>query len=79
MRRGGAGGVLERGVNEAGIVRVRLFGTAGEALRSAVTAITALEAQASPCGICLWGLRMSWLCVVWEGRRAGRRYDAADP
>lgn len=46
-------GLIERGVNEAGIPRTRLFGTGAEALRSAVTAITALEANASPSDISL--------------------------
>ena len=47
------GGLVERGVNEAGLPRARLFGTGAEALRSAVTAITALEANAAPSDISL--------------------------
>ncbi|MEO8677679.1 MAG: hypothetical protein ABI665_01455 [Vicinamibacterales bacterium] len=41
-------GLIERGVNELGIHRARLFGSAPEALRSAITAMTALEAGAAP-------------------------------
>jgi len=69
------GGLIERGVNEAGIPRVRLFGTAGEALRSAVTAITALEAQASPSDISLavLGRPPQQVIVPWdEGAIGGR-------
>ncbi len=69
------GGLIERGVNEAGIPRVRLFGTAGEALRSAVTAITALEAQASPSDISLTvlGRPPHQVIVPWdEGAIGGR-------
>lgn len=69
------GGLIERGVNEAGISRARLFGTAGEALRSAVTAITALEAQASPTDISLTvlGRPPGQVIVPWdEGAIGGR-------
>ena len=45
--------VIERGVNELGISRMRLFGSAAEALRSAITAIVALEANAAPGDISL--------------------------
>jgi len=68
-------GLIERGVNEAGIPRARLFGTAGEALRSAVTAITALEAQASPSDISLTvlGRPPHQVIVPWdEGAIGGR-------
>lgn len=67
--------LVERGVNEAGIARTRLFGTAGEALRSAVTAITALEAQASPSDISLTvlGRPPHQVIVPWdEGAIGGR-------
>lgn len=69
------GGLIERGVNEAGIARTRLFGSAGDALRSAVTAITALEAQASPSDISLTvlGRPPQQVIVPWdEGAIAGR-------
>lgn len=67
--------VIERGVNEAGMARARLFGTAPEALRSAVTAITALEANASPSDISLsvLGRPPHHVIVPWdEGALCGR-------
>lgn len=69
------GGLIERGVNEAGIPRVRLFGTAGEALRSAVTAVTALEAQASPADISLsvLGRPPQQVIVPWDQGAIGGR------
>ncbi len=69
------GGLIERGVNEAGIPRVRLFGTAGEALRSAVTAITALEAQASPSDVSLTvlGRPPQQVIVPWDQGAIGGR------
>lgn len=69
------GGLIERGVNEAGIPRVRLFGTAGEALRSAVTAITALEAQASPADVSLTvlGRPPQQVIVPWDQGAIGGR------
>ena len=45
--------IVEKGVNEAGISRLRLFGSAPEAVRSAVIAITAAEAHAAPSDIVL--------------------------
>lgn len=45
--------IVEKGVNEAGLARLRLFGSAPEALRSAVIAITAAEANAAPSDIAL--------------------------
>lgn len=68
-------GLIERGVGEAGISRMRLFGTGGEALRSAVTAITALEANASPSDISLTvlGRPPHQVIVPWdEGAIGGR-------
>ncbi|MGE3274488.1 MAG: hypothetical protein AB7O67_05215 [Vicinamibacterales bacterium] len=41
-------GLIERGVTELGLGRLRLFGSAPEALRSAVTGLTALEAGCAP-------------------------------
>ncbi|MDP2322366.1 MAG: hypothetical protein Q8O42_23870 [Acidobacteriota bacterium] len=69
------GGLIERGVNEAGIPRVRLFGTAGEALRSAVMAITALEAQAAPSDISLTvlGRPPHQVIVPWDQGAIGGR------
>ena len=71
----GQASVIERGVNEAGMARTRLFGTAPEALRSAVTAITALEAGASPSDISLsvLGRPPHHVIVPWdEGALCGR-------
>ncbi len=60
--------LVERGVNEAGISRLRLFGSAPEALRSAVIAITALEAAASPTDISLsvLGRPPQQVIVPWD-------------
>jgi len=69
------GGLIERGVTEAGIPRARVFGTAAEALRSAVTALTALEANASPSDISLsvLGRPPHQVIVPWdEGAIGGR-------
>lgn len=45
--------LVERGFNEAGLARTRVFGSAPEALRSAIVAMTALEAGAAPSDISL--------------------------
>jgi malate/lactate dehydrogenase len=69
------GGLVERGVNELGISRMRLFGTGAEALRSAVVAITALEANAAPADISLsvLGRPPHQVIVPWdEGAIGGR-------
>jgi len=68
-------GLIERGVNEAGIARARLFGTSAEALRSAVTAITALEASASPSDISLsvLGRPPQQVIVPWDEAAIGGR------
>lgn len=60
--------IIERGVNEAGLARTRVFGSAPEALRSAVTAITALEASASPSDISLsvLGRPPQHVIVPWD-------------
>ncbi len=68
-------GLIERGVNEAGIARARLFGTGAEALRAAVTAITALEANAAAADISLsvLGRPPHQVIVPWdEGAIGGR-------
>ena len=67
--------LVERGVNELGISRMRLFGSAPEALRSAVIAIVALEANASPSDISLSvvGRPPQQVIVPWdEASIAGR-------
>jgi malate dehydrogenase len=68
-------GLIERGVNEAGIARPRLFGTGAEALRSAVTAITALEAHAAPSDISLsvLGRPPQQVIVPWDEAAIGGR------
>jgi len=71
--------VIERGVNELGISRMRLFGSAPEALRSAVMAIVALEANASPSDISLsvLGRPPQNVIVPWdEAAIAGRSATA---
>jgi malate dehydrogenase len=68
--------VIERGVKEIGIRRERLFGSAPEALRSAVVSLTALEAQGDPRDISLTvvGRPPSQIIVPWEDASiAGRR------
>src|SRR5687767_14282599 len=76
--------VIERGVNESGIARTRLFGSAPEALRSAVTAIVALEANAAPSDISLsvLGRPPHQIIVPWDetaiaGRSATQVLSAA--
>ena len=67
--------LVERGVNELGISRLRLFGSAPEALRSAITAIVALEASAAPQDISLsvLGRPPQQIIVPWdEASIAGR-------
>jgi malate dehydrogenase len=68
-------GLVERGVNELGIPRTRLFGTGAEALRSAVTAITALEANAAPSDISLsvLGRPPHQVIVPWDEAAIGGR------
>jgi len=60
--------VIEKGVTEGGVSRMRLFGSAPEALRSAVTAIVALEAGAAPADISLsvLGRAPGQIIVPWE-------------
>jgi malate dehydrogenase len=76
--------LIEQGVNEAGISRMRLFGSAPEALRSAVVAITALESSASPTDISLsvLGRPPQQVIVPWDetaisGRSASNVLSAA--
>ncbi len=70
--------LVERGVNELGVSRMRLFGSAPEALRSAITAIVALEAGAAPADISLsvLGRPPQQIIVPWdEAAIAGRTGD----
>ena len=76
--------LVERGVGELGIARTRLFGSAPEALRSAVVAMTALEAGAAPSDISLLvvGRPPQQVVVPWDeasiaGRPATRVLSAA--
>jgi len=75
--------LVERGVNELGIPRHRLFGSAPEALRSAVVTICALEAGAAPSDVSLSVLgRPSSVIVPWDtaaiaGRAATHVLSAA--
>jgi malate dehydrogenase len=67
--------VVERGVNESGLSRLRVFGSAPEAFRSAIVAITALEANAAPPDISLsvLGRAPQHVIVPWdEAAIAGR-------
>ncbi len=68
--------LVERGVREAGLDRQRLFGSAPEALRSAVVSMTALEAGCAPVDISLTvvGRPPAQSIVPWEDASiAGRR------
>lgn len=68
--------VVERSVREAGIPRHRLLGSAPEALRSAIVAMTALEAGCTPLDVCLTvvGRPPAQIIVPWDDASiAGRR------
>lgn len=72
-------GMIEKGVTEGGVSRLRLFGSAPEALRSAVIAIVALEAEAAPADISLsvLGRPPGHIIVPWdEASIAGRTATA---
>jgi malate dehydrogenase len=67
--------VIEKGVGEGSVSRMRLFGSAPEALRSAITAIVSLEAGAAPADISLsvLGRAPGHIIVPWdEAAIAGR-------
>lgn len=67
--------LVERGVNELGVSRARLFGSAPEALRSAVVTVTALEAAAAPSDISLavLGRPPQHVIVPWDEAAIGGR------
>lgn len=67
--------IVEKGVNEAGLSRTRVFGTAPEALRSAIIAITAAEAHAAPADIALsvLGRPPQSVIVPWDEASIGGR------
>lgn len=76
--------LIEKSVNEGGLSRMRVFGSAPEALRSAIIAITALEAGASPTDISLsvLGRPPQQVIVPWDeaaisGRTATNVLSAA--
>jgi len=76
--------LIAAAVNEAGLPRLRVFGSAPEALRSAVVAITALEAGAAPVDISLsvLGRPPQQVIVPWDeaaisGRSATHVLSAA--
>lgn len=76
--------LIEKLVIEAGVSRARLFGSAPEALRSAVVAITALEASAAPVDVSLsvLGRPPQQVIVPWDeaaisGRSATNVLSAA--
>lgn len=60
--------LVERGVSELGISRRRLFGSLGEALRSAVVGLTALEAGCAPGDVMLGvlGRPPRHLVIPWD-------------
>lgn len=67
--------LVEKAVNETGLSRLRVFGSAPEALRSAVIAITAAEAQAAPPDIALsvLGRAPQQVIVPWDEASIGGR------
>ncbi|MGE0042253.1 MAG: hypothetical protein AB7H88_17065 [Vicinamibacterales bacterium] len=72
--------LIERAVTELGLPRRRIFGSAPEALRSAITAVTALEAGCAPRDVMLMVLgRPPGLTVVpWDDASiAGRSATSA--
>jgi malate dehydrogenase len=76
--------VIEKGVTEGGVSRMRLFGSAPEALRSAITAIVALESGSVPADISLsvLGRPPQQIIVPWDqaaiaGRTATEVLSAA--
>ena len=67
--------IIEKAVNEAALPRLRVFGSAPEALRSAVVAITAAEANAAPSDIALsvLGRPPQHVIVPWDEASIGGR------
>jgi malate dehydrogenase len=68
--------LVERGVREAGLDRLRLFGSAPEALRSAVVSMTALEAGCAPVDVSLTvvGRPPRQSIVPWEDASIAGRH-----
>jgi malate dehydrogenase len=67
--------LVERGVREAGIPRTRLLGSAPDALRAAVIAMTALEAACAPADVSLTvvGRPPAQIIVPWDDASIGGR------
>jgi malate dehydrogenase len=67
--------LVEKTVNEAGVTRLRVFGSAPEALRSAVIAITSAEANAAPSDISVsvLGRPPHQIIVPWDEASIGGR------
>jgi malate dehydrogenase len=67
--------LVEKAVTEAGIQRTRVFGSAAEALRSAVIAITSAEANVAPADISLsvLGRPPQQIIVPWDEASIGGR------
>lgn len=65
--------LVERGVREAGFSRMRLFGTAPEALASALRAMVALEAHGSPRDVALTvlGVPPKHVVIPWGDATIG--------
>jgi malate dehydrogenase len=69
--------IVDRAVHELGLPRTRIFGTAPEALRGAIAALVALEAEVAPGDISILvvgraphDIIISWDSVSLNGRRA---------
>ena len=71
--------IVERGVREAAVPRARLLGSAAEGLRSAVVAMTALEAGCSPSEVSLAvvGRPPNHIIVPWDEAAIGGRRATA--
>jgi malate dehydrogenase len=67
--------LVETAVAEAGIPRTRVFGSAAEALRSAVIAIASAEANVAPADIslCVLGRPPQQIIVPWDQASIGGR------
>jgi malate/lactate dehydrogenase len=67
--------LVERAVRERGLARERVFGTAPEALRTAIVSLTALEADADPreISVSVVGRPPSQIIVPWEDASIGGR------
>ncbi len=73
--------LVERGVLELGLARERVLGSAPEALVSALRALIALEANASPrqVGVSILGVPPARLVVPWSEASVGGIAPAVNP